>query len=85
MNWLAKYLINRTLKQEASKMDFLKGKKTIIVNVLSFATLLFGWDQIGQFVSPKVVAEAITVINLILRFVTTTPVFDAGTGSDTTK
>ena len=55
-------------------MSFGKGWRTIIVNVLTGLTLLLGWDFFATIVDPKIIAEAIVVINLILRWITTTPV-----------
>ena len=55
-------------------MSLGKGWRTISANVLGGLLILLGWDFLTQFVSPKIIAEAIVVINLILRGLTTTPV-----------
>ena len=55
-------------------MSLGKGWRTIAFNVLTGLTVFLGWDFIAQLVDPKIIAEAIVVINLILRWLTTTPV-----------
>lgn len=79
MNFLKRWVLTRILK-EVIPMDKLKGYKTLIVNGALFLTYLLAWDQITTvlpFLSPQVVATATTVVNVVLRFVTTSPVFDA--------
>lgn len=50
--------------------------KTIIVNVLALAALVFGSSEIAAFISPAHAAEVLTVVNLILRVLTSTALPD---------
>ena len=76
MNFIKRWLLGRAIKKLIRRFDMSLGKgwRTIVVNVLTGLTLLLGWDFIAQLVDPKIIAEAIVVINLILRWLTTTPV-----------
>jgi len=52
----------------------MKGWKTITFNVLSFVSVLLAGDNLAQVVDPKLLLEIQAIINLALRFLTTTPV-----------
>lgn len=71
------WLLTQALKHftEGGAMQFIAGYKTIIVFGLSFIAYLLGWDQLTQYVSAKHIAEATAVIGVVLRFITTTPIF----------
>lgn len=59
-------------------MDFLAGKKTLIVNVLVLAATVlsgqFGFDV--QWFHTKEALEALAVINIVLRFLTKGPALE---------
>jgi len=55
----------------------MKGWRTIAINVLSLAGLLFASDPIYQFISPEHAAEVLAVANVLLRCISTTPVGSA--------
>ena len=76
MNFIKRWLLGRAIKQLIRRFDMSLGKgwRTIAANVLGGLLILLGWDFLTQFVDPKIIAEAIVVINLILRWLTTTPV-----------
>ena len=62
-------------------MDFLAGYKTLLINATALITYLLAYDQITMmlpFLTPQVVAIIHTVINIILRLITSTPVANAG-------
>lgn len=76
MNWLKKWVLKQTIK-EVLTMDIIKGYRTLIVNGSLLLTYLLAWDQLTTvlpFLTPKVVATVTTVVNIVLRFITTTPV-----------
>lgn len=52
----------------------MKGWKTIAFNVVTGLIFLLGWQPLTQWVDPQYIALAMGGLNLILRFVTTTPV-----------
>ena len=75
MNWLKKWVLKQTIK-EVLTMDIIKGYRTLIVNGSLLLTYLLAWDQLTTvlpFLTPKVVATVTTVVNIVLRFITTTP------------
>lgn len=53
----------------------MKGWRTVAFNVLSFLLVVLGWDQLTQWVSGEVIAEAVALVNFLLRFVTDTTIF----------
>ena len=55
-------------------MSFGKGWRTIAMNVISGLVVMLGWDQLTQWVDPQVIAGILVMLNLILRWLTTTPV-----------
>lgn len=55
-------------------LKFLQGWKTVVFNGLTFASVLLAGDEITKFIEPSVIIELQAVINLALRFFTTTPV-----------
>ena len=76
MNWLKKWVLKQTIK-EVLTMDIIKGYRTLIVNGSLLLTYLLAWDQLTTvlpFLTPKVVATVTTVVNIVLLFITTTPV-----------
>ena len=52
----------------------MKGWKTIIFNVLSGATVLLGGEQVVSVLGPQWTAFIIAAVNIVLRYLTTTPV-----------
>ncbi len=55
----------------------LDGKKTLIANFLMIVIAILestGWTNLFPDMSPETIALVITVINIILRFLTTGPV-----------
>jgi hypothetical protein len=55
----------------------MKGWKTLLMNGVSIAILLFTWEGIGELIDPRYAALGLAVANAILRFFTTTPVGSA--------
>lgn len=62
-------------------MNFLKGYKTVIFNLAAIAAALVSLlPQLQAYMSPTLYAQAmlgVGVSNLVLRFVTNSPVFKA--------
>jgi len=56
----------------------MKGWKTILFNAIGGLVFLLGWGPLAQWLDPQYIALAITAGNLVLRFLTDTPVFNAG-------
>lgn len=57
-------------------MDFMKGYKTVSINIITLAVLLIG-GLTGQITDPETLrymAIALTVLNIILRWLTDGPV-----------
>ena len=52
----------------------MKGWRTIAINVLSLAGVVFASDEIFRFVSPERALEILGVINILMRLMSTTPV-----------
>ncbi len=52
----------------------MKGWRTIVVNVLLGILYLAAWQPITQWVDPQYLVLATGAINMILRFITTSPV-----------
>ena len=50
------------------------GYRTLIANVLTALVGIFGGQEISQYVSTETVIIIVTVGNIILRFLTKTPV-----------
>jgi len=62
-------------------MNFLVGYKTLIINGAALIMYIVAYEQITMlipFLTPQVIAVIQTVVNIILRLVTTTPVANAG-------
>jgi len=51
-----------------------KGWRTIAINVLSLAGVVFASDEIFRLVPPERALEILGVVNILMRFVSTTPV-----------
>lgn len=64
-------------------MSKLKGWRTIILNVITLAVLLIGGltDQITDPVTLRYMGIALTVLNIIMRWLTTGPVAFKSGGS----
>lgn len=80
MNWLKEFIITQILKGVLN-MNFLVGYKTLIINGVSLIVYILAYDQITTilpFLTPQVMAVIHTVINILLRLVTSTPVANAG-------
>ena len=56
----------------------MKGWKTILFKAIGGLVFLLGWGPLAQWLDPQYIALAITAGNLVLRFLTDTPVFNAG-------
>lgn len=52
----------------------MKGWRTITVNVLTLATTFFAWPELSTTVDPQYIVMGQAVVNILLRFVTSTPV-----------
>ena len=52
----------------------MKGWRTLAINVLSLAGVVFASDEIFRWVSPERAIEILGVVNILMRFVSTTPV-----------
>lgn len=80
MNWLKEYIISKIIKG-VLPMNFLVGYKTLIINGAALIMYIVAYEQITMlipFLTPQVIAVIQTVVNIILRLVTTTPVANAG-------
>ena len=76
---LKEYILTKLLK-EVLPMNFLMGYKTIILNGTALLTYVLAYDQLTMllpFLTPQVVAIIHTIINIVLRLVTSTPVGSA--------
>jgi len=54
-------------------MDFLSGKKTLVINVLMVLAAALGAVGDTGWVSAQVMVYAISIVNIALRFLTTGP------------
>jgi hypothetical protein len=54
-------------------MDFLSGKKTLVINVLMVLAAALGAVGETGWVSAQVMVYAISIVNIALRFLTTGP------------
>jgi hypothetical protein len=52
----------------------MKGWRTIVINVLSLAGVVFASEDIFRFIPPERAIEILGVVNILMRFVSTTPV-----------
>ena len=52
----------------------MKGYRTIIVNILTFSSAVLAWDQLSVFIDPQYIVLGQSIINIGMRFLTTTPV-----------
>ena len=80
MNWLQEYIITKIIKG-VFNMNFLQGYKTLIINGAALILYVVAYEQITTlipFLTPQVIAVIQTVVNIILRLVTSTPVANAG-------
>ena len=80
MNWLKEYIISKII-EGVFNMDFLQGYKTLIINGAALILYVVAYEQITTlipFLTPQVIAVIQTIVNIILRLVTTTPVANAG-------
>lgn len=80
MNWLKEYIISKII-EGVFNMDFLVGYKTLIINGVALIMYIVAYEQITTlipFLTPQVIAVIQTVMNIILRLVTSTPVANAG-------
>jgi len=55
-------------------MEFFKGKRTLIVNVLMVLAAALGAVGDAGWVEPQTMVYVISAVNILLRFVTTGPV-----------
>jgi len=76
MNFIKRWIIERAIKKGIRRIDmnFGKGWRTMAINVASGLAFFLTWDQLTAWVSPKVLAEGIVLLNLFLRWITTSPV-----------
>jgi len=80
LNWLKEYIISKII-EGVFNMDFLVGYKTLIINGVALIMYIVAYEQITTlipFLTPQVIAVIQTVMNIILRLVTSTPVANAG-------
>jgi len=52
----------------------MKGWKTIVVAVLSFAIYTLAWPGLVELVDPQLIAQIAAVLMLVMRFLTATPI-----------
>ena len=57
-----------------TEMHWFKGYRTMVINGLMFGAFVLTWGPLATLVDPQYIAMATTVINLGLRYITTTPV-----------
>jgi hypothetical protein len=55
-------------------MNRLKGWKTVAFNVATMAAALLAWPGLADIVAPQWIVVATGAANLVLRYLTTTPI-----------
>lgn len=55
-------------------MEFFKGKRTLIINVLMVLAAALGAVGDTGWVEPQTMVYVISVVNILLRFITTGPI-----------
>lgn len=60
----------------------MKGWRTIAINVLTFLVAMFGWEDLTKFLDPQQIVLGAAVVNMALRWVTTTAVGQAPPAAD---
>lgn len=55
-------------------MPSMKGWRTIGVNVATFLVALLAWPELTKFVEPQYVVMGTGVVNIFLRYITSTPI-----------
>lgn len=76
--WIKRKLAERAIKLAVDRLfeGKMAGYKTIVFNVLSLVALLFGAPELAALgLGPELIAKVILVVNIALRFFTSTPVF----------
>ena len=53
----------------------MKGWKTILVAVLGFLTYALAWPELTQYLDGQVIALITAVVMLVMRLITSSPVF----------
>lgn len=60
----------------------MKGWRTIAINVLTFLVAMFAWEDLTKFLDPQQIVLGAAVVNMALRWVTTTAVGQAPPAAD---
>jgi hypothetical protein len=53
----------------------MKGYKTILVGIVSFAIYALGWEPLVELVDPQYIALIGSTLMILLRLLTSTPIF----------
>ena len=73
LSWVERAALTYTFRR-ITEMNWFKGYRTMVINGLMLGAFLLTWGPLATLVDPQYIAMATTVINLGLRYITTTPV-----------
>jgi hypothetical protein len=75
MNWFKRLITKAAIAKIVGVLDMnLKGWRTIGVNVLMGLSFLLGWEQLTEWIKPEIIATILAIVNIALRYITTTPI-----------